>query len=111
MVSAAQPHTLLTPPPPQVCVPAQLPQGTPERQVPQLSYAEGVPQFLPTRAQKVGLSSAAQPHTLARPLPPQVNDPLQVPQLTDRCWPHKSLPVTVPHDAPMRTQNWVLVSA
>lgn len=71
-VSGAQAHTFGDPPPPQVCVPLQLPQLTELRHVPQLSCPEVGPQFFPSRAQKAVLSSAVQPQRLGVPPPPQV---------------------------------------
>jgi hypothetical protein len=63
-VSGVQPpQTLSSPPPPQLCRPAQVPQL---RVLPHPSEIE--PQFLPSARQVVGV----QPHTPGVPLPPQL---------------------------------------
>ena len=68
-----QPHTLVVPPPPQVCGAVQVPQFSVP---PQPSASE--PQFFPCAAQVVGV----QPQTFAVPLPPQVWGAVQAPQLS-----------------------------
>src|SRR5207245_787919 len=95
-----QPHTLSTPPPPQLCGTMQPPQC---KVAPQLS--EMSPQFLPCAAQVVGL----QPHTLATPPPPQLCDEshsppqglgaAQLPQLTVASQPLETAPQFLPCSA------------
>jgi hypothetical protein len=63
-VGALPPHTFAVPPPPHVCGVVHVPQLVTVRETPQLSAAVTVPQFFPSREQKAGLVSMAQPHTL-----------------------------------------------
>jgi len=69
--SGVQPHTLEAPPPPHVCGRSQAPQFV-LLKVAQLSAAVTRPQVSPRRLQKAGFVSAAQPHSLGVPPPPQV---------------------------------------
>jgi hypothetical protein len=59
-VSGAQPQTFGVPPPPQVCMPAHVPQLA-VRDTPQLSGAVVLLQFFPSRVQKVTSVSLVQP--------------------------------------------------
>ncbi len=64
-VSATQPHTLATPPPPHVWGLAQVPHDATERGLPQLSVPLTAPQLLPRRLQNAPFPSAEQLQTLA----------------------------------------------
>jgi hypothetical protein len=66
-VHAGWPHTLAVPPPPQVCGDVQVPHELTVRDVPQLSLAVTLPQFLPRREQNAVLVSGAQTQTLLVP--------------------------------------------
>jgi hypothetical protein len=112
--SAVQPHTLTTPPPPQLTpVPVHVPHDATVLFVPQLFGAVTVPQSLPSREQNVGSSSAVQPQVFGVPPPPHVTPvPLHVPHdTTVRETPQLSAPVQLPHDLPSREQNVASASA
>jgi hypothetical protein len=114
VVSAVQPHTPDTPPPPHATpVPAHVPHDATVRDVPQLSAATTLPQFLPRRAQNAASASAVQPQTLFTAPPPHVTPvPLHVPhEGTVREAPQLSFAVTGPQFAPTRTQNAASSSA
>jgi hypothetical protein len=72
LVSAMQPHTFAMPPPAQDSGEAHVPHEATVRDAPQLSLAVTLPQSLPSRTQNAVSLSAAQPHTFAVPLPPQL---------------------------------------
>jgi hypothetical protein len=113
LVSGVQPHTPDTPPPPHVTpVPVHVPHEATVRDVPQLSGATSLPQFLPSRAQYAASFSAVQPQTFEGPPPPHVTPvPLHVPhEATVRGLPQLSFAVTVPQFAPARAQNAASVS-
>jgi hypothetical protein len=104
--SAAQPHTLVVPPPPHVCGVVHVPQLVTVRITPQLSAAVTLPQFLPAREQKAAFVSPAQPHTFVVPPPPHVCGIVHVPQLvTVRIAPQLSAAVTLPQFFPTRAQK------
>jgi hypothetical protein len=63
LVSAVQPHTFDVPPPPQVCGAVHVPHEATVRDVPQLSAAVTLLQFLPSRVQNAVSFSAVQPHS------------------------------------------------
>jgi hypothetical protein len=112
-VSAVQPHTPDVPPPPHVTpVPLHVPHEATVRDVPQLSAAATLPQFLTSRVQYAASVSGVQPHTFAVPPPPQLTPvPLHVPHdATVRGIPQLSFAATVPQFAPARAQNAVSVS-
>jgi hypothetical protein len=104
-LSAVHPHTLAAPPPPQVWGVVHVPQSV-VRDVPQLSAAVRLPQFLPCRVQNVALLSGVQPHTFVVPPPPQVWGVVHVPHdVTVRLVPQLSFAVTPPQFFPSRVQN------
>src|SRR5262245_17554922 len=110
-LSGVHPQTPAVPPPPHVSLPAQLPQTT-LRWLPQLSSAVTGPQFLPCRAQNVGVLSETQSEQTfgGRPPPPHVAGEVQVPQLTVRDLPQLSGAVTMLQFFPTRAQNAASVS-
>jgi hypothetical protein len=111
-VSAEQPQTLATPPPPQVRpVPEQKVLSVTVRVTPQLSGAVTVPQSLPRRAANCALLSGAHAQTLEVPPPPHVCVPPQVPQAAVRQAPQLSAPEALPQLAPRRAQKAASVSA
>ena len=87
-----------------------MPQLGAVRAFPQLSVPVTMPQFFPSRAQKVASFSTEQPQVLALPSPPHDGGAVQVPQLTERSWLQRSGPVTVPQLAWFLAQNCVFVS-
>jgi hypothetical protein len=107
--SAGQPHTLTVPAPPHVCGIVHVPQFA-VRVAPQLSLADTMPQFLPTRMQNAVFDSATQfgPHTFATPPPMHVCGAVHMPQfITLRIMPQLSGPMNCPHALPSRMQNAV----
>lgn len=80
------------------------------RGAPQLSFPIASPHSTCSRAQKPAFDSGAQPQTFATPAPPQVREPVQVPQLTVRERPQVSTPVTLSQSFCRRRQNAVFVS-
>ena len=72
--SPEPPQTLEVPPPPQVAGEVHVPHEATVRDVPQLSVAVRLPQFLPSREQNAASVSGVhdEPQTLAVPAPPQV---------------------------------------
>jgi hypothetical protein len=112
-VSGAQPHALAVPPPAQVCGGVHEPHDGTVRDAPQLSAAVTLPQFFPSRVQKVALSSAVHPHTFGVPLPPHVMPvALHMPhEATARDAPQLSSAVTLPQFFPSRVQKVALSSA
>jgi hypothetical protein len=106
------PQTLAVPPPAQVCGEVQVPHEETVREVPQLSFAVTLSQFLPRREQNAAFVSAVQPQTLAVPPPAQVCGEVQVPhEETVREVPQLSAAVTLPQFLPRREQNAASVSA
>lgn len=67
--SATQAHTLVAP---HVSGVTHVPHEATVRVTPQLSVAVTAPQFFPFRVQNAAFVSAAQPHTLGTPEPPQL---------------------------------------
>jgi hypothetical protein len=104
---------LAVPPPAHVLGAVQVPHEVTERELPQLSFAVTLPQFLPTRVQNAASVSAVHggiPQTLAVTAP-QVCGEVQVPhEVTVRLVPQLSAAVTLPQFLPMRPQNAVSVS-
>src|SRR4051812_12417282 len=91
------PQTLADPAPPQDCGEVHVPHEVTVRDVPQLSAAVTLPQFLPSREQNVVSVSGVHdaPHTLAVPLPAQVWGEVHVPhEVTVRDVPQLSAAVT-----------------
>jgi hypothetical protein len=96
------------------------------RDLPQLSVAHSMPQFLPARAHKAASvsethvfsptsgtepSTICQPHTFGVPEAPQTCGGAHVPQLaTVRALPQLSAAVTLPQFLPCREQNAWFVS-
>jgi hypothetical protein len=110
LVSAVQPQTLAGPPPPQVCVPPQVPQLT-VRGPPQLSWCVRLPQFAPRLAHSCASLCGVHPHWFGTPPPPQLVSDEQMPQLaTLRGWPQMSVPERGPQAAESRAQNCALLS-
>ena len=104
-----QPQTFCVPPPPQVWGEVQVPQLY-VLEVPQLSLAVTLSQFLPSLVQNVGPVSGVQPQTFVVPPPPQVCGVLHEPQLTVREDPQLSLAVTLLQFLFRRVQNAVFPS-
>jgi hypothetical protein len=114
-VHVETPQTLAVPPPAHVLGAVQVPHEVTERELPQLSFAVTVPQFLASRVQNAASVSAVHggtPQTLAVTAPQVWPGVVQVPhEVTVRLVPQLSAAVTFPQFLPSRAQNAVSVSA
>jgi hypothetical protein len=88
-------------------VPVHVPHEATLRAAPQLSVPDQAPQALPSRLQKVGLSSGVHPHAFGVPPPPHVTPvPVHAPhEATVRAAPQLSAPDQLPQALPSREQN------
>jgi hypothetical protein len=104
-LSGVQPHTFVSPPPPQVSGLLQAPQET-LRFLLHESVKVAAPQFFPEAAQSVASPCPVQPHTLGFPPPPHVAGAWQLPQVTtDRALSQLSNSAAAPQSFPRRWQN------